>query len=69
MTKEQLNRRRFQVKRTSQEKFVRSGWQRFTTYYRQEHVTWLKKLAVKRKMYLVDVIDEMVDEYRKKGDT
>lgn len=30
---------------------------------------WLKKLAVKRKMYLVDVIDEMVDEYRKKGDT
>jgi hypothetical protein len=24
---------------------------------------------VKRKMYLVDVIDEMVDEYRKKGDT
>jgi hypothetical protein len=66
MTEEKLVRRSFAKKKTYQEKFVRSGWGRFTTYLKHEQVGWLKKLAVKRKVYLTDLMSEIVDEYRTK---
>jgi hypothetical protein len=44
---------------------VRPGWQRWTTYYSKEAIEYVKKESVRRKMYVMDLIAEMIDGYRK----
>jgi len=40
---------------------VRPGWKRFTTYYSHENIEYIKTEAAKRKMWVMDVIAEMID--------
>ncbi len=44
---------------------VRPGWQRFTTYYSTQSVEYIKVEAARRKMYVMDLIAEMIDGYKK----
>lgn len=44
---------------------VRPGWQRFTTYYSTQSVEYIKTEAARRQIYVMDLIAEMIDGYKK----
>jgi hypothetical protein len=49
---------------------VRPGWHRYTTYYSSESVAYIKAEAARREMWVMDLIAEMIDGYKKNiGDT
>lgn len=43
---------------------VRPGWQRFTTYYSTQDIEYVKTEATRREMYVMDLIAEMIHEYK-----
>jgi hypothetical protein len=50
-----------------QEKWVRAGWQRYTTYYQKELLAYLKKRSSERQMHVMDLLAEILNEYRKQN--
>lgn len=45
---------------------VRVGWQRWTTYYRKDSLAYLRALSDKRCVYVMDLLEEVISEYRKR---
>lgn len=47
-----------------QEQHVRQGWQRWTTYYRKESISFLKAQAQHKEMFVMDLLEEIINEYK-----
>jgi len=45
---------------------VRPGWQRFTTYYSTQDIEYVKTEASNRKIYVMDLIAEMIHGYKER---
>lgn len=45
---------------------VRPGWQRFTTYYSTQDIEYVKTEASNRKIYVMDLIAEMIHDYKER---
>lgn len=45
---------------------IRPGYKRFTTYIEESNAAWLKAHAVDRKMFITDLIEELINGYRKR---
>ena len=52
-----------QVWKKKQEKFVRDGWQRYTTYVRKEYLRYLVQHAKKQNRPVLEVIDEAITKF------
>lgn len=47
-------------------KHVRDGWKRHTTYYRIESIIYLQEISTSTGQFLMDVIEDVINYYRKK---
>jgi ribosome recycling factor len=45
---------------------VRVGWQRWTTYYRKETINYLKKQATKEHVFVMDLLEDIINDYKKR---
>ena len=45
---------------------VRPGWQRWTTYYSTQDIEYVKTEASNRKIYVMDLIAEMIHGYKER---
>ena len=61
-----IQQRQF-AKNKPQQKFVRAGWERYTTYLRKEHIAWLKQESQTRAIFLMEVLDEILKNYIKRN--
>lgn len=43
---------------------VRIGWQRWTTYYRKETISFLKTESDKQGVFVMDLLEDIINDYK-----
>lgn len=43
---------------------VRIGWQRWTTYYRKETISYLKTESDKQGVFVMDLLEDIINDYK-----
>lgn len=54
------------INRTNQKDYTRVGWKRYTTYLNIDSMNWLFDLAVKRQVFVMDLLEDILRDYRNK---